>query len=201
MPSRDRRDAAGALHHICFNGNDRRRIVMDDRDANTLAKIRGEAARETNVTILAYADLDTHSHVYVRMSEPNLSLFMQLMLGRYARAFNKRHEREGHLFQSPFWSRRTTTEPQLLMAHTYIALNPVRHRLCAHPREWARGSYREIAGLREPTGRVDVAATLEVFAPGDIEAARREYVALIDAWCERVHTRERREEVDAQAPG
>ena len=149
MPSRDRRDAAGALHHICFNGNDRRRIILDERDANALALIRSEAALQTNVTILSYADLDTHSHLYVRMSEPNLSLFMQLLLGRYSRAFNKRHDREGHLFQSPFWSRRTTTQPQLLMALGYIALNPVRHGLCAHPREWARGSYRELAGLED----------------------------------------------------
>ncbi len=201
MPSRDRRDAAGALHHICFNGNDRGRIILDARDANTLATIRGEAARQTSVTILSYADLDTHSHLYVRMSEPNLSFFMQLMLGRYARAFNKRHEREGHRFQSPFWSRRTTTEAQFLMALGYIALNPVRHGLCTHPREWARGSYRAIAGLRAPAGRVDVAATLDVFVPGDIEAARREYVALIDAWCTRVHTRERREEVAVPSPG
>ncbi len=201
MPSRDRRDAAGALHHICFNGNDRSRIILDARDTNTLAAIRDEAAHQASVTILSYTDLDTHSHLYVRMSEANLSLFMQLLLGRYARAFNKRHGREGHLFQSPFWSRRTTTEAQLLMALGYIALNPVRHGLCAHPREWARGSYREIAGLTPPTGRVDVTAALDFFAPDDIEAARREYVAFIDAWCERVHTRERREEVAIQAPG
>ena len=84
MPSRDRRDAAGALHHICFNGNDRGRIIL------------GNEAR-----FLSYADLDTHSHVYVRMSEPK----------------------------------------------------------------------------------------------------RREYVAFIDAWRTRVHTRERREEVAVQAPG
>lgn len=89
----------------------------------------------------------------------------------------------------------------LLMAVGYIALNPVRHGLCRHPREWARGSYREIAGLEAPTGRVDTAATLDVFVPGDIEAARREYVALIDAWCTRVHTGERREGVAVQAPG
>lgn len=201
MPSRDRRDAAGALHHICFNGNDRRRIVLDERDANALALIRSEAALQTSVTILSYADLDTHSHLYVRMSEPNLSLFMQLLLGRYSRAFNKRHDREGHLFQSAFWSRRTTTEPQLLMALGYIALNPVRHGLCVHPREWARGSYREIAGLRKPTGRIDVAAVLGIFAPGDIEVAQREYVAFIDAWCARVHTRERRDEVAVPPPG
>ena len=87
------------------------------------------------------------------------------------------------------------------MALVYIALNPVRHGLCAHPREWARGSYRELAGLMAPTGRIDVAAALDVFAPGDTEAARREYVALIDAWCTRVHTRERRDEVAAPSPG
>ena len=40
-----------------------------------------------------------------------------------------------------------------------------------------------------------------IFAPGDIEVAQREYVAIIDAWCTRVHTRERREEVAVPPPG
>jgi REP-associated tyrosine transposase len=191
MPSRDRLDAPGALHHVGFQGNNRCRIVRDDKDANALALIRREAAAETGVTILSSADLDTHGHVYVRMREPNLAHFMQLLLGRYARAFNRRHGTEGQLFQGPYWSRRTTTQPQLLMALVYIALNPVRHGLCRHPREWRRGSYREIAGLAAPSGNVDVAAVCDTLVPGDIEAARREYVALVDEWCARVHERER----------
>jgi len=199
MPQRNRQDEAGALHHICFNGNAGYRILRDERDANTLSLIRREAAAQTGVTVLSYADLDTHSHVYVRMAQPNLPLFMQLLLGRYARAYNSRYAIEGHLFRSPFWSRRTTTDAQLLMALTYIALNPVRHRLCNHPSEWTRGSYRELAGLVAPTGNVDVGSVWEFLAPGDDEAGRGKYVAMIGAWCERVHTRERA--ASASAPG
>ncbi len=36
MPSRDRRDAAGALHHICFNGNGRSRFILDERERQIL---------------------------------------------------------------------------------------------------------------------------------------------------------------------
>ena len=127
------------------------------------------------------------------MRDPNLGRFMQLFLGRYSRAFNRRHGREGHLFRSPFWSRRTTTEAQLLMAFVYIALNPVRHGLCLHPREWRRGSYSELAGFVEPSGVVDVGTALDMIVPGDIEAARNEYVALVDAWCTRFHEEQRRD--------
>jgi REP element-mobilizing transposase RayT len=191
MPVKHRNDAAGALHHVGIQGNDRRRIVLDEHDARTFALLRREAAAETGVTILSYADLDTHAHVYVRMAEPNLARFVQLFVGRYARAFNRRHGSEGHLVRSPFWSRRTTSEPQALMTLAYIALNPVRHGLCAHPREWKRGSYREIAGFDPPSGNVDVAAVRQLLGDGDAVRGRREFASLVDAWCRRVHERER----------
>lgn len=76
MPSRDRRDAAGALHHICFNGNGRSRFLLDERDSNTLARIRTEAASQTNARSSPTPTSTTHSHIYVRMAEPNLALFM-----------------------------------------------------------------------------------------------------------------------------
>ncbi len=191
MPSKKRRDEAGALHHVGIQGNGRQRIVLERRDGDLLARLRREAAAETGVTILSYADLDTHAHVYVRMREANLTRFVQLWAGRYARAFNARHRRDGHVFRSPFWSRRTTGEPQILMALTYVALNPVRHGLCDHPRDWRRGSYRQLAGLDAPTGDVDVTSALDLLAADDPARARREYVGLVDAWCRRVHERER----------
>lgn len=191
MPSKNRRDAAGALHHVGFQGNNHCRIVRDEHDVNTLALIRREAAAETGVTLLSYVDLDTHSHLLVRMREANLARFMQLLLGRYARAFNRRHGLDGHLFRSPFWSKRTTDEPQLLMALVYVALNPVRHGLCLHPCEWPRGSYHELAGLSIPSGNVDVMSVWDMFDPRDADAGRRGYVELIEAWCRRVHDQER----------
>ena len=45
--------------------------------------------------------MDTHHHAILETSEPNLGRGMQRVLGGYAYVFNKRHDREGHLFHGP----------------------------------------------------------------------------------------------------
>ena len=101
---------------------------------------------------------------------------------------NRRYGAEGHLFHSPFWSRPRLAgaDPDGARVHRP---QPVRHGLCRHPREWRRGSYREIAGLRLVRQRRR--AAVGHVRPGRPRASRKEYVALVDDWCARVHERER----------
>ena len=92
--------------------------------------------------------MDTHHHAIIETPEPNLGRGMQRVLGGYAYVFNKRHDREGHLFHGPYWSRRVHGDGHLLAACLYAVLNPVAAGLCAHPSEWPWSSYHRIlAGL------------------------------------------------------
>jgi REP element-mobilizing transposase RayT len=80
--------------------------------------------------------MTNHFHLLVETSEPNLSPGMQQLISRYARYFNERFAFEGHLFQQRFTSRLIGSERQYAEVLRYIALNPVRAGLCAHPSDW-----------------------------------------------------------------
>ena len=61
---------------------------------------------------------------------------MRRLNGSYARRFNKRRGRRGHLFDERFSSYALRDERHLAAAVEYVLQNPVRAGLCAEPREW-----------------------------------------------------------------
>ena len=55
---------------------------------------------------------------------------MHCLHGSYAQYFNRRHGFVGHLFQDRYKAVPITSDAQLVMASSYIALNPVEAGLC-----------------------------------------------------------------------
>jgi len=49
----------------------------------------------------AYCLMANHYHLLVETPKPNLSLGMRQLNGIYTQAFNRRHQRVGHLFSRP----------------------------------------------------------------------------------------------------
>ena len=77
---------------------------------------------------------------------PNLSLGMRQLNGLYARRFNRRHRRVGHVFQARFRSILVESESYLLAVCRYVVLNPVRAGLCDDPADWPWSSYNATLG-------------------------------------------------------
>ena len=177
MPRVDRREEAGAVHHVVAQGNGRAAIVLDDLDRQRLLIGLARVVRAKGWRVIAYCLMDTHLHLVVLTPAPSLSLGMRQVLGPYARWFNLRHGREGHLFRSPFYSVRLD-ESHLITASVYVDLNAVRGGICRHPAEYRWGSYRAVAGL-ERFGLADPGLLLAVLG-GDVETAGRRYVRLVD---------------------
>jgi REP-associated tyrosine transposase len=65
----------------------------------------------------------------------------------YTQAFNRRHQRVGHLFQGRFKGILVQKESHFLEVCRYVVLNPVRAKAVGHPRLWAWSSYRATGGL------------------------------------------------------
>jgi putative DNA methylase len=61
---------------------------------------------------------------------------MHWVNGIYAREFNERYERTGHLFQSRFYVRVIRDDEHLGNACAYVWNNPVRAGLCLEAHEW-----------------------------------------------------------------
>ena len=74
-----------------------------------------------------------------------LSAGLHWLNGRYAREFNKRHGRFGHVFAERFQARVIESEEYLFDACEYVAQNPVAAGLCDAPEDWP-WSYRRYGG-------------------------------------------------------
>ena len=122
---------------------------------------------------LAYCLLDSHFHIILRTPVANLGLGMQWLLAPYAREFNERHEREGNVFHTRFYSKQIQSDDHLLAALIYVHLNPVRAGVVSEPEHWRWSSYAPSLGRSDPPGFLDLEALLELIAAEPSLAQRR----------------------------
>ncbi len=151
------------FNHVTCRGNAQQAIYLDDIDYLTFLRMFAEAVARYAWRCHAYCLMPNHFHVLLETEHDTLAQGMHLLNGRYARRFNARHARVGHVFQGPYHAEPIQREEHYLEACRYIELNPVRAGLCSTPGEWPWSSYRAHAGLCERPGFLsDVSAT---FAP------------------------------------
>ena len=86
--------------------------------------------------LLAYCLMGTHYHLVVETKAATLPPGMRWLNGVYARGFNKRHERRGHLFGARYDAWIIRDETHFHATTRYVLENPVRAGLCATPEEW-----------------------------------------------------------------
>lgn len=125
MSRRVRLDQTDSLHHVMTRTVERRPLFEDDTDRVAFLDAFSGVCSLTGTRILAWALMGTHIHLLARCADYPLSGFMQQILSRYARYFNWRHDRTGHLFEDRFRSILVNDESYLLSVIRYIHLNPV----------------------------------------------------------------------------
>ncbi len=153
---------AGGVYHLYARGNDRCLIFRDDADRELYLRLLGVVREKARWKVLSFCLMDNHVHLVVETAEGNLGWGMQWLHGQFARAFNRRHGRTGHLFGERFGSTVIEDDGHLCMALRYVALNPVSAGLCERPEEWAWSSCA--ATLRGEKSRgVDVERVLASF--------------------------------------
>ena len=156
MGRQPREDEAGAIHHVYARGNNRQAIFEDDLDRQTYLALLGEAVVRMDWRCLSFCLMPNHVHLLLETPEANLANGMCRLQGQYARRFNRRHRRSGHLFQGRYGSARVRDDAQLWMTIAYIARNPVASGLCERAAQWRWGSHAALADGAPPPGWLDV---------------------------------------------
>ncbi len=103
----------------------------------------------------AWVLMPNHFHFLVRVKEETLNLsgfenrtglkpphqYFSNLFNAYTKAFNKRYDRHGALFERPFKRKLIEGEDFLKNVLLYIHNNPVHHRFCDHTEEYPWSSY------------------------------------------------------------
>jgi putative transposase len=116
----------GGWYHITARGNEGRAIYRDDRDRRHFCELLAEMAVRFSVALHAFVLMDNHYHLLLSLREPNLARALQWLNTSYSVWFNRRHRRQGHLFQGRYKSIIVDPRGWGLCVSRYIHLNPVR---------------------------------------------------------------------------
>ena len=94
-----------------------------------------KTARRFDIEVEAACIMTTHYHAVVQAACASLSLAMQWFHSRYARAFNRRYGRFGHVFAERFQCR-SVDEDGVFDRCGYVLGNPPKAGLCNRIEDW-----------------------------------------------------------------
>ena len=104
MPRKSRIDTHGALHHIMARGIEGGNIFRDDADKKHFLERLEKILKDTETCCYAWALIPNHFHLLLRTGPTPITTVMRRFLTGYAQWFNRRHQRQGHVFHNRYKS-------------------------------------------------------------------------------------------------
>jgi putative transposase len=96
--------------------------------------------------------MPNHVHLILDVNKPShLSKIMQGLNLAYARWFNKKYGKVGHLWQGRFKNRLIQKDRYVLDCINYIELNPIRAEIKLNPLDYNWSSYKSRVLEERPT--------------------------------------------------
>lgn len=163
----------GAFYHVIVRGNGGQDIFQEEGDHQIYLKFLKDYKERYPFNLYAYALMTNHAHLLMEVGDVPLSRIMQVVQFRYAKRFNYRHGKEGHLFQGRYKAILCDKDKYFLELSAYIHLNPVRGGLVKDPLEFPWSSYRVYMGSKKDD-LVDEEFLLRIF-DDRINQARKAY--------------------------
>jgi putative transposase len=156
-------DVPDITYHVYSRGNNKSVIYLDERDRLVHLKIWQTAKLKFDFRMYAYALMDNHFHFLIKiLGHSRLGRLMHYTQLMYARYFNQKYGRVGHVFQSRYRNIPVETDRYFLTLVRYIELNPVRAGLVSKPDYFHWSSYNDRL-CASPSEWIDHAAVLDYF--------------------------------------
>ena len=168
-----RRYAADLPVHIIGRGVHRDRLCPSYSTGVLLYNDIGRWCRQCDIEILALCVMGTHYHLLAIGQPDAFSLALHRAHSRLANIRNKAEDRRGRVFGRRYRVVSIQDDRHFARVVPYVALNPVRHRLCDHPRVWRNSTYAALAGDRPPPDWFDRERALHRSGFPDGDAYRR----------------------------
>lgn len=124
----------GVPHHVCFRGNNRRRLFSYPPDFRQFLYLLDQSLVRCECPLHQVTLMPNHGHMIVTpMEKDSLSDAMHSCLGRYAQRRNKRLNASGKLFEERFWCEPLTTMESVEAITLYTDSNAIQAGRVDHP--------------------------------------------------------------------
>lgn len=132
------------FYHIVIRGNNKQNIFFNKEDRFFFLHLLRKYSKKYCINIHAYCLMENHVHLEIEDYYHHLSIFMQCLSSTYARYFNKKYDRIGHLFQERFASEIILKKDYFLAVLRYILQNPLKAGISI-PSKYEWSSYKSYA--------------------------------------------------------
>jgi len=150
MPQKRPDYQPGGVYHIYNRGGHRATIFREaDNYLFVLRKVKQYLA-ELDLSLLAYCLMPNHYHFLIRQNgEQPAGKLSQRVFNSYSKAYNRRYQHSGTLFEGAYRVKPVVQTTHLLHLCRYIHANPVKDGLVVTPGDWPYSNYLEWVGQRD----------------------------------------------------
>jgi REP element-mobilizing transposase RayT len=149
MPYRKVQFAQGQFYHIYNRGVGRQPIFREEENYLFLLRRVNKYASAFHIAVITYCLMPNHYHFLLRQDDQiPAGRLPQRVFNSYTKAFNKRYDRTGTLFEGPYKAIHVDQDHYLLHLCRYIHANPVKHGLVYDLEQWPYSNYMEWVGAR-----------------------------------------------------
>jgi putative transposase len=144
--------ASGGFYHLYNRGANRTSIFHDDDDYLYVLRAMKRYSRQYGLSVIAYCLMPNHFHWLVyQEGDISARLLPQRVFNGYVKAFNRRHQRSGTLFEGPFRATHVDNDAYLHHLCLYIHANPVKDGFAAAAELWPYSNCAEWISVRQGT--------------------------------------------------
>ncbi|MDL2229746.1 transposase [Treponema sp. OttesenSCG-928-L16] len=143
-----------AIYHVTARANRHEMILFCPAMRLLFIKILKRARQKYKFQILNFCIMGNHIHLILKPEKgESLSRIMQWILSVFARAWNKNHYVQGHVWGDRFYSKIINSFQAFIRTFDYITQNPVNARLVNNAWQWKEsGLWHWISHRKELLG-------------------------------------------------
>jgi len=123
MPREARRKTNESIYHIMVRSIKEINLFSDSEDKMKYFQLIKQNKIKFNFKVYAYCLMDNHGHLIIDANGADISTIMHSINFCYARYYNLKHDRYGHVFQDRFKSKIVDTEAYMIRLSAYIHNN------------------------------------------------------------------------------
>jgi putative transposase len=182
MPRIAREKTPESIYHVMCRSISEVPLYKNDDDKMVYLSLAKKYQNLHHFKVYGYCIMDNHNHFIIDANGADISKIMHDINFSYARYYNKRHKRHGHLFQDRFKSKQVCKDEYLYALSAYIhnnALDIPGYEGC--PENYQFSSLGIYLGLRRDSFEIVSLGFVLGMLSGDAKKARKKYMDLVFA--------------------
>lgn len=180
MSRQAREKSQTGIYHVMARGINRQDIFCDEEDNKRYLETLMRVKLKTGINVYGYCLMRNHVHLLIKEGTEGLSVSMKSLGTGFARWYNWKYDRCGHVFQDRYKSEPVENEAYLLTVIRYIHLNPVKAGIVDMPENWKWSSCGDYYGRQNClSGLIETDLILGIFS-NDKKDAVKTFINFMD---------------------